>query len=313
MSSALVNYVGIGKEDSYGTEAAPTHYIPVKESDGVTINQDVQFNEAIKGTAPKNKGAFAGRVEITGNYEADVYPNFLGMLLLSALGSVTTTTVAGSVKSHAFTETIAKPSLTIEQKFGEIIKRVVGFIPNTLSFEVSAGEPLSMTVEGFAQNQADETEGTPSYETARPFNFADVTEVLIGAQNVTAKVEELSLEYTNGMEGFYALGDTNNKNQYATPSEAKGSMTLYLDTQTKDFLADYIAGTQRLIKITVEGEVLEYTHKNSLVLEIPAAVLTAVNTPLSMDYNALEIEFEAVEDPTDGIFKATLQNVVASY
>ncbi len=61
---------------------------------------------------------------------------------------------------------------------------------------------------------------------------------------------------------------------------------------------------KRSIEIKIEGDSIGTTSKNTLTAFIAKASLTSVPTKLSFDYNALEIEFEAVEDPTDRNIKS---------
>ncbi len=119
MSSGLQNHIGIGKETAYGTAVAPTVFLPINESDGIQINKDIQFVESIKaGVAGKNKFAYTGKVEYSGGFESDAYPQFTGHLLRSALGQVSSALESGetTVYKHTFTESLSKPSYTIEQK-----------------------------------------------------------------------------------------------------------------------------------------------------------------------------------------------------
>lgn len=313
MSNGVQNYVGIGKETTYGTEVAPTVYLPIKPSDGIKINQDIQMNEAIKGTAPKNKAAFTGKIELSGAFDSDIYPTFMGHLLLSALGAVNSAVVSGSVYKHTFTEALAKASYTIEQKIGEVLKRFNGFIVKNIKVETKAGDPVTVSFEGMAKAQVDNAGTSPTYETNRAFNFKDVSLVQIGAVDMTAKVSDLKLEYDNGMNPFYAVGDNNLKSQYVTPSECKGGFTMYLDSATLAMMTDYIAKTERALEIKIEGDIAGGAVKYTLRLIVSRAIFTAVSTKLDTDYNALEVEFEALEHATDGILKVELTNLATSY
>ncbi len=211
MSSGLQNYVGFGKETTFGTEVTPTVYLSLKESDGIQINQSIQMIEAIKNSAPKNKDAFIGKVELAGGFNADVYPQFIGHPLYSVLGTVGSALLETGVYKHTFTENLTKKSYTVEQKIGEIIKRYAGYMVKNLKIEAKVGETAGITFEGLAKSQSTNAGTTPVFETPRPFNFKDVTLVKIGSVDVTGQCEELSLEYDNGIQGFYAMADNNLK------------------------------------------------------------------------------------------------------
>lgn len=316
MSSGLQNHIGLGKESVYGTPVAPTVFIPINESDGIQINKDIQFVESIKaGVAGKNKFAYTGKVEYSGGFESDAYPQFTGHLLHSALGLSSSALESGetTVYKHTFTEALSKPSYTIEQKIGEIVKKFAGFIVKNIKFEGKAGEAVTFGIEGIAKSQSDATESTPTYETSRPFNFADVVAVKIGNTDIKANCEEFSFEYDNAIESFYSLGSNEPATYYPKPSEAKGKLTLYLDNTTKDFLSDYISKTERSIEIKVEGSSIGVASKETLRIYLPKAVMTQVATKLSTEYNAMEIEFEGIVDPTDGLLKIELINTISSY
>lgn len=316
MSSGLNNHIGIGKETAFGTPVAPTVFLPIKESDGIQINKDIQFIESIKsGVAGKNKGAFVGKVEYSGSFESDAHPQFLGHILRSVFGSVSSALESGetTVYRHTFTETLSKPSYTVEQKIGEIVKRFAGFVVKNLKIESKAGESVAISFEGLAKSQSDATAQTPTYETSRPFNFADITSIKIGNIEVKSYCEEFSFEYDNQIEGFYSMGANELQSVYPKPSEAKGKLTLYLDDTTKAFLEDYIAKTERAIEIKIEGDSIGNASKETFYIKLPKAVMTSVGTKLSTEYNALEIEFEGVVDPTDGLITAYLINTLSSY
>ncbi len=315
MSAGIQNQIGIGKESTFGTPVAPTVFIPIKESDGIQINQDIQFLEAIKGTAPKNKGAFVGKIELSGGYESDTYPVFLGHVLLSAFGALNSAQVGGEtiVYKHTFTEGFAKQSYTVEQKIGEIVKRFAGYIVKNIKIEGKVGEAVGVSFDGMGKSQADASLTTRTYENTRPFNFADVVNVRIGAVEVKAQCEEFSLEYDNGLEAFYGMGSNNLQASYPTPSECKGKLTLYLDNTTKDFLADYIAKTERSLEIKIEGDAIGNSSKYALRAYLPRAVFTSVPMKLANNYNAMEIEFEGVEDTSNGLVTVELTNLLTSY
>lgn len=315
MSAGIQNQVGIGKEVSYGTPVAPTFFLPVKESDGIQISNDTKFVESINGTPAKNKDSFKGKVEIGGGYDAYLYPQFLGHILRSALGQVNSALASGetAIYKHTITEVVAKPSYTVEQKVGEIVKRFAGFVVRNFKLEAKVGEDIGLSFEGVGKSQATASASSPSFETTRPFNFADVINVKIGATDMVAQCEELSIEYDNGVEGFYALGDNNIKNVIAKPSTVKGKLTLYMDDTTKATLEDYIANTPRALDVVVAGDSIGVASKNTLRVLIPKAVMTSNSQKLAADYNVMEIEFEGVYDATDGLIKVELTNALTAY
>lgn len=317
MSAGLQNHVGLGKETTYGTPVAPTLFIPLRESDGMSINTDVQFIPAIKGSAPLNQCAHIGKVELNGAFDSDAYPVFMGMILKSALGGEVDALVGGEtvVYKHTFTESFTKQSYTIEEKYGEIAKRYAGFLATMFNIELNSGETAKFHFEGFAKSHAVQgSPATPSYETPCPFNFGNVSSLTIGGVEVKALIESFSLEYNNNSDRFYGLGDVNMQSAYPKGSTLSGSMRMYLDTTTDDFLADYIAKTERAIVLTITGsDTIGVGSNYILKVTIPKAVLKSNSMPFGMEYNALEFDFEGLNDATDGLIKVELTNLTASY
>lgn len=317
MSNSLTNYLGLGKETSYADVATPTVFLPTKEVKGMGVEMDKKFVEAVIGTAPKNKTAFSGLAVMNAEYEMDLYPKSIGHIFNSAIGAPSSDEEPYEtiVYRHIFTESFTKPSYTLEEKFGEIIKAYKGGIFKNFTLAGKKGETITLGFGGMAQNQANASESTPSYETVplRPFNFVDVKTLTIGSVNILAHAEEFSFEYDNGLYARHAIGDNYLKGLLPGKSEHKGKFTLYLDNDSKAFLEDYIANTYRSIGMTIEGDAIGDASKNSAIMTVSKATITGVSEEISDNYNILELEWEAVEDPTNGIIKLELINEVASY
>lgn len=315
MSIAQQNHIGIGKESVYGTPVAPEVYLPVKEVKGISIDMDKKFVEAVIGTAPKNKSAFNGLSVINAEYEMDLYPESIGHVLYGALGGKTTDVAEyeSVVYRHIFSEAWAKPSYTLEEKFGDICKRYAGAGWKSFSVEAKKGEAVAFSFQGMGSTQADDAGTTPAYETGRPFNFEDLVTLQIGALDVLAHADAVSFEYDNGLYARHAMGSVEPKAMVPGKSEHKGKITLYLDDETLTLVADYIANTYRSIECVFEAESIGDASKNTFKIEAAKVQLTGVSEEVSENHNILEIEFEAVEDPTDGIIKVELINEVSEY
>lgn len=311
----ILSQISIGKESSYGSAVTPSVSLPVKESDGIQTNQDVVAVEAIKGTAPKNKGFFKGKKAFEGGYATDLYPNNMGLVLLSALGSVADAVAGGetAVYEHTFTEAVAKKSLTVEQKIGTLSKRFAGFVVKNFKIGGKVGETISFTFEGMGKTVADSTPITASFETERPFNFADVASISVGGTDLKAYIEDFEIEYMNNADIFYAMGSVEPAVSYVKPSECRGKFTLYLDSTTDDLLADFEALVEKEIKITLQGDAIGVASNNEVEITLPKAAISKFETKLSFGYNAISLEFAGREDVTDGLVTLKLVNLVESY
>lgn len=310
----ILSQISVGKESAYGSAVTPTVSLPVKESDGIQINQDVVAVEAIKGTAPKNKSFFKGKKTYEGGFEMDLYPQNLGLLFLSALGAVQSAVANGEtiVYNHTFTESVAKKSLTVEQKIGSLTKRFAGFIVKSIKMAGKVGETITLSFEGVGKSVADATAITASYETTRPFNFNDVASISIGGTDYKAFIEDFEISYDNQLDVFHAMGEEDPAIAYVKPSEVKGKFTLYLDDTSDDLLADFEAVTEQAIVLTLTGDAVGVAEHYGLVITLPKCAIKKFETKLSFGYNAISLEFEAREDETDGLIEIVATNTVTS-
>ncbi len=309
----ISNQISVKTEATYGTAVVPDFSIPVSPSDGIQIEQEVVGLQAIKTTAPKNKRFMLGKSNFTGGYELDAYPKSIGYFLNSVFGTDTTSTPEAGVTKHKFTESTTKKSLTVEQVVGTITKRFAGYIISSIKISGKVGEPIKITFSGMAKSQADATKISTTYETSRPLNFADVASVLIGATDFKAYVDEFSVEYTNGLAMFYGFGSRTPANKYVQQSEAKGSLTMYIDSTSDGNLDDYVAGTERALDIIITGDAIGSSSNEKLRLYLPKCSFTKAGTKLDFGYNALSLDIEAREDATDGLIYVELTNQTASY
>src|SRR4051794_18166643 len=177
MSAGVISQISFGQETTWGTPVTPNKSIAVHAGDGIKTDNDVQFIQSIKAQLAKNSSSFKGAAKHEGEYEFDFIPGVVGSLLKSAFGSVSSVAKSApnaSVYDHTFTESEAKPSLTIEQAVGDIVRRYAGAIVHSLKFSVDAGGALVCTAGIVAKANASASKITPTYETIRAFNFADL-------------------------------------------------------------------------------------------------------------------------------------------
>jgi len=314
METGIQNQISIGLEGTYGTAVTPTLSLPVNASDGISIKQEVIGVEAIKGTAPKNKCMFLGKQSFEGSYELGVYPQSIGYILLSALGTDTPSTIeAGTVYKHTFSESPTKIGLTVEQQVGEITKRFAGFVANKLKFSAKTGSLVNVNVAGLAKSQADATKITKTYETNCAFNWADIKTISIGGTDVKAKIDSFEIEYDNGVEMFYGLGSVTPQDRYPKQSTVKGKIEAYVDDVTATYLGEMIAKSDNEIIIDIQGATVGSVSTYGIKFTISKAYFNKFETKLGFGYNALSLEFEASEDPTNGLIKIELTNGIASY
>jgi len=316
-NEGILTQISLAKETTVGTAVVPSISMAVLPSDGVVTEEEAVGVEGIDTSPALNKEFVQGIREYNGAFEMNAFPQAIGYLMASAFGSVSSAAAGGEtiVYDHDFVEVVTKTSVTLEQKIGSITERFAGFVASKFGIEITVGEPIKFTFEGKALSKATATAITASYEDSPVFDWTDIQSITLGGTDIKDALSELSLEYTNNLQNFHGLsGDSEPTNIYVEPSEVTGSITAYLDTNIKALQAVFEAKTQQALIITIQAdETIGVASKNQLVITVPKVVLNTYAYPIDTGYVEVTSDFVARQDATDGLIKATLTNLVASY
>lgn len=314
MSAGVLSQISLGLESAWGTPVVPNKSLAVRPGDGLQTDTDLQLVSSIKAQLAKNASSYKGAAKHEGEYEVDFIPGTIGYLLRSAFGSVASVAKGGDVTvyDHTFSEAESKPSLTVEQAVGDIVRRYAGSIVHSLKFSCSAGETLALTAGIKAKSSASATKIAAAYETIRPFTFADLTTFSVGGQ--AYKPRNFELSYTNNHELLHALGANDPQFNYAKGSEVSGKFELYLDATSAAEYADYLAKTDNALSIVFTGDSIGASSNYGLSLSVPKAAYKAATFPVTDDYNLLSVEFEGIYDTgTSKLLTAVLTNLLTTY
>ncbi len=315
MSAGISSQISVAKESAWGTAVTPTKSIAVRPTGGISDKENIQLIPAVKGQTQKYYDAIKGKVSYEGDYTFDLFADYVGYFLLSALGADTPSLAASEtlVYTHVFSELLPKPSLTIEQAIGENTRRYAGAIVKGFKIEAKAGEMVEFTPSIMAKTQASSTEIAAAFSTVKAFNFAQAV-VKCGGVTLT-EVQSLELNFVNGLEMVYALGSNEPSfNSIAGGSEVTGKIECYLDPTTATRLTNYLSGTKESFELILTGDTIGNVSTNKLDIVVPVAVYTAGDTKVTDAHNVLTIEFSGLYDPsTSKLIGVTLTNLVASY
>lgn len=307
------NTVQLGKETTFNTPVTPTLGIPAKfGSAGLVIDMQHKYVGAIKGTPAKNKCVFNGNAKYSGSFDSDFYTAFTSHILRSALGSNSVTTVETGVYKHTFTENVVKPSYSVQQKYGSIIKRFSGFVVSKFGIDVKTGEAVGFKFEGMGAAQATQSDVSPTYETLCPLNFGHVTSLTIGGTDYTTYTREITVDYDNGLAPFYPVGSTDPAVFVSNNSSVTGKLLLRLDTVTADIFVQHLAATAQEVILLIEGQSIGTTSKNTLKITIPKVDFKTAVTKLDNDINLVDVSYEALDDTSYGQIKIEVTNTVAT-
>jgi len=318
MSEGILDQISIGLESVVGTAVIPTISIAVLPSDGVMVEQESVGVEAIDTNLGKNRDFVAGIKNYNGSFEMNAYPQAIGYFMSSALGSSASALASTEtiVYTHTMTESATKPSYTLEQKIGGLTERIAGFTVGGFTLSLNIGEPVKFSFTGMGLGyDGDSTAITASYETSKVFDWTDVVSISLGGTDIKCAIESLSVEYSNGLASFHGLcGDADPSSLYLAPSEVKGSITAYLDSNMVDQKDVFLAKTNQELVITITGdETIGNGSNNSLVITLPRVTLNTYANAIDTSYVKVESEYVGATNDAGSQITAVLTNLVADY
>lgn len=314
MSAGQLNQLSFKRESTWGTAVVPDKSIPAHFTGGIQTDNDTQMISNARAVLAKNQDSFIGARKHEGDFEFDLFGDYIGYFLLSALGNVSSALKGGEsvVYNHTLTEQEAKPSLTIEQVVGENVRRYAGAIATGFKISSKTGEVSVMSVPFKAKSQASATKITPAYGTAPAFDFTDAAFKIGGTQ--LTQVSNFEFEYKNNIELLAALNNSNDPAfNYVKGSEVKGKVDMYLDNTTLAEINAYLAKTNRVLDIIFTGDSIGSASNYQLSISVPKITYTKGETPLADDYNLLTIEFEGQYDTaTSKLISVVLTNLLTN-
>lgn len=314
MTAGVLNQISFKKETTWGTPVVPDKSLPVHLTGGIVTNNNQQIVTALKAQLAKAVTTFIGARAHEGEYEMDLFPDYVANLVASAMGGVNTALHAGEsiVYDHTLTEAETKVPLTIEQVIGDDVRRFAGAIATGFKVSVKTGEPVVINFPFKAKSQATATKITPAYTTVEPLNFSQVA-FKIGGVTI-GEVTSAEIEYKNNIEFLHALNSSNDAAyNFVKGSEITGKIEMYLDNTTLASLTDYLAGTTRSFQLLVTGPSIGVGANYVFNLTIPKGVYKTAETKLGEDYNMLSVEFEGIYDTsTSKLFNVVMTNLLTT-
>lgn len=314
--------LGIGKETSRGTAVAPSFWLK-------TLNHDVQDRTEVV----KSERQF-GRIEgvedqeiaktwSDGAIEGEIMDKSIGLILLSALGSVSSAESADSgVYNHTYSilQSSQHPSLTIVEKRNDIeqVAYVNSVIESLgLSFELNNYATFSANVKGKGKT-ADTS--TPSYIEENTFmaknvsvSLADDYSSLDSGTSVCAK--NLSLEIAKDVQDDECLGNSEPTDFLNQEVRITGEIELYFDSiYSRDYALN---NTTKAMRIELENSDVVIGSVSNPKIIIDLAKVKFESPELSSAPNEivrLTLAFEAFYSQDDELaINVVLTNTQASY
>lgn len=318
-----VSFVGLGKETTRGTIAAPTVYVPVKKLSFPNTMPHYVADQGMRGAAVRDYDMIATQIWSEPSYDGDVFADTIGYWIQMLLGEVATTGPTSGVYTSVFTTLntppFQPPSYTISDYNGIQAKQVPGALVSELQLKFTATGLLEYSVKlvGFKEANVSTPSKTFSTEVVKPAWQGAVT--LGGSSTTTLADGDITIKRTaeavpsvNGTQdpaAIWASGDIS----------VEGKITLLYVDEVE--YAKFLAGTSSSLDInftTGAGGTLRTVQLHCSKTKYTAAVPDrAVG---SKGYVTVPFTFTAVANTTDvgasggyGPVKLTLANTIASY
>lgn len=317
--------LGVGVEDTRGTEVTPQGWIPARTPTGINVQVVKALLKESKGSGVSSQGSEVVQRMASGNLEFNLRSEMIGYILKSLLGKCTTSTTYETVKSHLFevlTGDAQFPALSLGLSRTGVQDYVYnGAVVKSLELRTPVDDLVNATIEFEARDEAEHADYTTSFESTdylfRPYDveikIADDISGLGAANAINLK--ELNLSIKNNASGQQHIGSITPTDILAGIIEITGSMKLNYSDDTYHDL--FKAGTVKALQITLERSDIDleggYTPK--IVIQMAKVSLESLTEDRPMDDIVTEtINFQAHYDNTEEeAINITVQNTIADY
>lgn len=321
---------GVAKETSRGTaESSPSFYIPWSEH-SVDDMTSLVNKEASIGVIEDSHGAKQDRkwseVETTAPIGADSF----GLILLAALGSVSTS--VDSPEAGANTHTFSVDQSNLHQVLtlfsddplaGQDYKYALGALSSLeISFELEDWVKFTAT---FNAKQGETASLSPSYTEEYWFRAKHLTFEVAdsksdlggGASATTVKINSLTLTIEKNLEGHWTSGSDEPQDYRNTQFAITGEVEAVWEDEST-FKTDFLANTAKAMRIKLENtdDTIGSTSINpKLQLDLPTVHYEELNRDISLnDVVNQSLSFKAHYDSSNSeMIDVELINGTASY
>ncbi|MEM2909806.1 MAG: phage tail tube protein [Nitrososphaerota archaeon] len=295
----MVRGLGVGKETTFGTPVvASKWYNIVREN--LATRKTILFDEDTVGSRQLIRAA-RGAERVEGSVELYLNSQEIGHLLLSCLGSVTTT--GTGPYTHTFSIANSLPSLTLRSIMDDVKEKIVtGALVNNLEIASTVGK-ARVTANIIARQETLGTASIPSFTAQDDFVHGEVTITIAG---VTKKPRRLSLRIANNLEPVEVLGD-----YYPTkivPRKLSVTGSFELDFESDVEYQDFLNLTSRDLNIVFEK------GDHSIQFDIDKFYYTRAEVEVrGRELLVAGFDFTAVKPEAQDAVKVVLVNGDASY
>lgn len=260
MTISALTKIGLAKESAWGVSTAPTVLLPITT---VTLNEvwEQVLDEAKRGILAKDFNAYQGVNHIEGSLEGPFYPEEVGMLLHTIMGTSSTPSGTGPY-THVMTLGVTPPSLSIQDEDGVRNMRYLGVKCNNFAAKFSAAEGLLTYTASLTGKLIDQNVNTLAITVPPNMSVSDNTsKTWRGWQssvtiNSTAYTKMITFDLTIARE--VSLVYTANNTRFASaiysgPMEVTAKLSILFDTAADFDRAHDWGNNQHPLEVTLDN------------------------------------------------------------
>ena len=312
----ILNHLIIGKESTFNTAVVPSILLPIKAEGGVNTDPKAEPQSDMRGFQGKHTAIVQGAREHSGSYKMDLMRSEAGHVFLGALGDVSSAVEGGEtiVYKHSFSEALAKPSYTAEQKIGDMVRRFSGLTFTGFKIMADPGTPVvQLEIPAIAGGQASASAITPSSTTPTRFTF-DQVDVKIGTVSKCGVVK-LEAEYKNNAAARHTLCQTKDPGAIVSAGgEFDVTLELLLDAAGVTEYEKMLANEALPLDIVLTGEAIGTASNYKLEIGIPLNKYISGEATYSDDGSAIIPMALKAYTETGSLFDTfDLTNLTTSY
>jgi len=282
MAIGARGHLGLGKETTWGTEAAANRYLPII-SESITTDIEQIISGAQRGIIDE-PASYSGLKTHVGDIVLEVHPVSIGDILRSALDEPTSAVYDSGLLAyqHEFVPRqddfatdcpVCPYTIEVYRDNGNAFQ-YKGAVVNTLNFSFGVDEKILKATAGIiAKEQGSITKTSPSFETENPFTWDQATIKIATVAN--SDLESFTINLDNHLVGVPTLNATSVISRIYRDAARTVDISAVFDFTDQTQFDKFISGTEQAFEITFEGAEIETGHNYTLKIEMPKVRYTA--------------------------------------
>lgn len=283
MGYGIGGFLGIARQNSFGTASTSYEYVPIV-SESLTTNIEELVEENIQRRYEEGD-SHAGVLSVAGDIVFEPHPLMVGHFLKGVMGQ-SSSTLVGSVTTHVFegrqadfdTSCALVPYTIQVYRDNGLSWQFTDAVINNLSFEVSGGAIMRATAGVIARTSSLMAATTPTFPDDKPWLWSQGSFSLAGTAN--PDLEDITFNVENNVEGVVFIDATKTAGKMKRTTYRNFGVSGTLDFSVQSQYAVFRASSHQAAVLTMTGATVT-TSQNELI-KFDAPNLRYTSFPIGM-------------------------------